>query len=143
MKVLGNQRTNHINKNIKKSLHYSWLDVVSAAGQLTDTPKAKAMAQRLLENNAYRHRLSNDRPDQVFGSSSRYRIALVSAYACFLQDPVNRVDGDPPAHEVKKEAKRVRSLYAAQISYFEIVVRISILLNCKFVYNTHEFNQCT
>lgn len=130
MKILGALRTNNINRGIKKGLHTGWPDLISPQGYLLNTKDAKAKAAQLLRDHGYRHHMSNGRPDQVFGSGNRYRLALVSAYSQFLEDPSNRVAGDVPKHEIKKEARNVKSLYASQVAYFELLVRTFNLKNC-------------
>jgi hypothetical protein len=131
MKILGALRTNNINRGIKKGLHTGWPDLICPQGYLLNTKDVKAKAAQLLRDYGYRHHMSNGRPDQVFGSGNRYRLALVSAYNQFLQDPSNRVAGDVPKHEIKKEARNVKSLYASQVAYFELLVRTFHLKNCS------------
>eukprot|EP00884_Botryococcus_braunii_P002663 jgi/Botrbrau1/12398/Bobra.0084s0020.1 len=122
MKILGALRTNNINRGIKKGMHTGWPDLISPQGYLLNTRDAKAKAAQLLRDHGYRHHMSNGRPDQVFGSGNRYRLALVSAYNQFLQDPSNRVSGDVLKPEIKKEARNVKSLYANQVAYFELLL---------------------
>jgi hypothetical protein len=123
MKILATLRTNTINRNIKRGLHTGWPELITSQGHLVQNEEAIKKAADLVKEQKYRYHASKGRPDQMFGSGNRYRMALVSAFSHFLEDPSNRMHGDDPKQSLKKEALVVKSLYATQVAYFEFVVR--------------------